>query len=247
MREAAAALAEQVRLPSLWDKQLWQDLPLDFKPGKYPLNIGILEIGDDGGLRVSYYKVGEKVAAPHLIQGLHAHLETAGPAFAGLAGIQGKLGDWEGSVGKYSQSLLALLKLMTDDAKGRGAAIHFNEETTAGLTRWFILTAWMDALLNGGGHPWIDDSWYQPYENIPGKDLWQARCGAYLIGIAEKRETLDDYVDWHKRLRLEYAANQLVRDIDAEGDRLNQEVQEIRGRLQEFIDTGRLPGKCGLC
>ncbi len=47
MRELARALAERICLPSLWDKDLWKDIPVEFKPGKYSLPIGTVEIDED--------------------------------------------------------------------------------------------------------------------------------------------------------------------------------------------------------
>jgi integrase/recombinase XerD len=43
IHELSKTLAERINVPSLWDKGLWRDLPVDFKSGKYYLPIGEAE------------------------------------------------------------------------------------------------------------------------------------------------------------------------------------------------------------
>lgn len=101
--------------------------------------------------------------------------------------------------------------------------------------------------INASGNSWIDDTWYKPHENITGMNLWQLRCGAYVIGKAESKETLTYYEKWHKELRTRYARNKIARDITSKYQKLNETAQEIGQRLQEFSDMEHLPGKCELC
>jgi len=247
MRELARALAKKIQPPSLWDKDLWRDLPVDFKPKKYSVPIGTAEIGDDKRVEVHFHDPAAGVAAPHLVSALYNHLGTPASGFAELVGGKGKLEDWKGAVEKYSESLLTFLSLMTDEAVGYGAGVSFHDEAEPGLTKWFIATAWGDAIQVAGGHPWIDESWYKPHDSIPGTGLWQLWCGAYIVGIAGSGETLDAYENWHKELRAKHAGKQLAQDIAAEYEQLNNTAQDIRQRLQAFSDMQRLPGHCGLC
>jgi hypothetical protein len=90
MRELAKATAAGIRLPSPWDKVLWRDLPVDFKPGKYYLPIGAVEIGEDKQIKVNYYDIGAAIAEPHLVKGLFSHLSTSGSSkFMELVGDKG--------------------------------------------------------------------------------------------------------------------------------------------------------------
>jgi hypothetical protein len=235
-------------LPSPWDKDLWRDLPVEFQPGKYYLPIGAVEIGEDKQIKVNYYDVSTNFAEPHLVKGLLSHLSTSGLSrFAELAGDKGKLNNLVGETGQYSQALMRFLKLIVDEVKGYRAKVCSHDEGKPGLTKWFIISAWNDAIQKAGGYSWITDSWYKPHESIPGTNLWRLRCGAYIIGIAESKKTLKTYENWHKKLRVKYAKNKLAQDIAAKYQELNDTVQDIRQRLQEFSDMERLPGHCELC
>lgn len=248
MRKLAKELAERINLPSLWDKDLWRDLPVDFQPGKYSLPIGAVKIGKDKQIHVNYYDVSANFAAPHLVKGLYGHLSTSGLSkFTGLVSDKGKLKVWEGEVGQYSRELLMFLKLIVDEVKGYRAKVSFHDEAKPGLTKWFIAIAWNDALQKATGYSWIDDSWYKPPENIPNTSLWKLNCGAYAIGIARSKRTLKTYEKWHKKLRVKYAENPIAKDIGAKQQELRNIAEEIRQRLQEFSDMERLPGHCELC
>jgi len=248
MRELAKAFAEQIILPSPWDKDLWRDLPVEFKPGKYHLSIGVVEIAENGQMKVSYHDIGAGVTTPHLVKGLSSHLSTSGLSkFAELEGDKGELDNWVGEVGQYSQALLMFLKFIADDVKGYRAKVIFHDEAKPGLTKWFILTAWNDAIQKAGGYSWIDNSWYKPHKSIRDTNLWQLRCGAYSIGIAGSKTTLKTYENWHKKLRVKYAEHQSAKDIHTKSQELSNIAQDIRQRLQEFSDMERLPGNCELC
>ena len=248
MRKLAKALAERINLPSPWDKDLWRDLPVEFQPGKYYLPIGAVEIGEDKQIKVNYYDVSTNFAEPHLVKGLLSHLSTSGLSrFAELVGGKGKLDNWVGAVGQYSQALLEFLKLITDEVEGYRVKVNFHDEAKPGLTKWFIATAWRDAILKATGYPWIHDSWYHPPQSISGTNLWQLKCGAYAIGIAKSEKKLKTYENWHKKLRVKYAKNKLAQDIAAEYQELNDTAQDIGQRFQEFSDMRRLPGHCELC
>jgi hypothetical protein len=227
---------------------LWIDLPVEFRPGKYYLPIGAVEIKEDRQLKVKYYDIGAGIAAPHLVKGLFSHLSTSELSkFTELVGDRGTLRDLVFKAGQYSQALLDLLKLITDEVKGYRAKVDFHDEGKQGLTKWFIISAWNDALQKISGHFLIDDTWYKPQENIPGTSLWQLKCGGYIIGIAKTKKTLKTYENWHKNLRGKYAEVPLAIKISATQQELNNIAQLIRQRLQEFSDMNHLPGHCELC
>jgi integrase len=73
IRELAKAAAEGIRLPSTWDKELWRDMPVEFRPGKYYLPIGEVEIKEDGQLKVKYHDLIYGIAAPYLVKCLLSH------------------------------------------------------------------------------------------------------------------------------------------------------------------------------
>ncbi|MBA7471187.1 hypothetical protein ES707_06488 [subsurface metagenome] len=248
MRELAKALAERISLPSLSDEDLWRDLPVEFEPGKYPLPIGVVEIGKDDQIKVKYYDISAGVAAPHLIRGLFSHLSTSRLSrFTELVGDKGKFGDWVSEVRQYSETLLKFLKLIVDEVKGYKDWVSFRDEAKAGLTKWFLLIVWNDAIQKASGYSWIDDSWYYPPESIPNTSLWQLRCGAYRIGIARSKKGLKTYENWHKKLRGKYTEDPLAKGIGAKYQELTNTAEQIRQRLQEFSDMERLPGHCKLC
>jgi hypothetical protein len=248
VRDLARALAERITLPSLWDKDLWRDLPVEFQPGKYYLPIGAVEIGKDKQIKVNYYDVSTNFAEPHLVKGLLSHLSTSGLSkFAELVGDKGKLGNLVGEAGQYSEAVLKFLKLIADEVKGYRAKTDFHDEGKPGLTRWFIISAWNDAIQKAGGCSWIDNSWYKPYESVPGTNLWQLRVGGAVIGIAKSKRTLNSYETWHKKLILKYATDPLAKDIAVKDEDLGIIAQDVKQRLQEFSDMQQVPGHCEMC
>jgi hypothetical protein len=248
MRGLTKELAGKISLPSLWDRDLRRDLPADFQPGKYSLTIGMVQIDGDKQIKVNYYDVSAGIAAPYLIKSLYSHVSTSGLSrFAELVGDKGKLDDWVNGVGQYSQALLRFLKLITDEVKGYRAKVIFHDEAKPGLTKWFIVTAWNDALQKAGGYSWIDDSWYHSPESIPDTSLWQIRCGSYGIAIAKSKKTLKTYENWHKKLRVMCADGPLAKQIAAKYQELNKTAEELRQLLREFSHMERLPGRCELC
>ncbi len=114
-------------------------------------------------------------------------------------------------------------------------------------TRWFVLTAWMDALHATAGHVWITDSWYVVCELMNTSGLLELRCGAYVICVTDDPNVLARYETCHKRLRLRYANRELTKAITAQYAELRNAEQDINDRLQEFCDTNHLPGHCDLC
>lgn len=232
MRELARALGGKISLPSLLSRDLLRGLPVEFQPGKYSLPIGVVEIGKDKQIKVNFYDIGAGIAAPHLVKGLYSHLSTTGlPKFAELVGDKGNLNDWVGGVGQYSEALLRFLKLIADEIKAYKARVSLHDEAKPGLTRWFLLTVWNDVIQKAAGYSWIDDSWYHPLDNIPDTSLWQLRCGSYGIGIARSKKTLKTYENWHKKLRVMYTDDPLVKEIAAKSKKLNGTAQEIRQLL----------------
>ena len=244
----AKATAEGIRVPSPWDKELWRDLPVEFRPGKYYLPIGAVEIKEDRQLKVKYYDIGVGIGATHLVKGLYSHLSTSGSSkFTELVGDKGKLAGIVFNAGQYSRALLKLLKLMTDDVKRYRTKVDFHDEGKPGLTKWFIISAWNDAIQKAGGHRWINDSWYKPYESVPISNYWQLRGGSSIIGVAKSKKTLKIYETWHKTLILKYSTDPLAKDIAIKDQELSNVVQEVKQQLQEFSDMQQVPGHCELC
>lgn len=248
MRELAEALARKTSIPVFWDSDLWRDLPVEFKKGKYSLPIGEIEMSQDRQIKVTYPEIGAGIAEPHLLKGVFSHLRTSGsPRFTELVGDKGQLHSLVVEIEQYSQALLVFLRLLVDDVRGYRVKVNFHDEENPGLTRWFIITTWHHVLWSAFGYGGIDDSLYRPHESIPGTNFWQVRFGAYRIGIARNKKMLRTYENWHKELRIKYAKNPLAKDIAGKYKRLNETVQDIRQRLQEFSDMERLPGHCQLC
>jgi len=248
MRELAKELAIRIDLPSPWDRDLWRDLPIEFLTGKYYLPIGTVKIGEDKQIKVTYPDIGAGIAEPHLVKGLLSHLGTSKSSkFSELVGDKGKIGDLAFKAGQYSQALLHFLKIITDEVKVYRTKVDFHDEGRPGLTKWFIISAWNDAIQKAGGHSMIENSWYKPCEIIPGTKLWQLRGGGAIIGIARSKRTLKNYETWHKNLILKYAQDPLSRDIATKDQELGIITQEVRQRLQEFSDMQQVPGHCELC
>jgi hypothetical protein len=231
MRELAKALAGKISLPSVWDKDLWRDLPVEFQPGKYSLPLGEVEIDKGEQIKVTYHDPSTGFAEPHLVKGLYSHLSTSGlPKFAELVDDKGKLEDWVSEVGQYSEALLALLKLITDEVKGFRAKVYFHDEAKPGLRRWFIISAWNDTIQKASDYSWINDSWYHPPEPTLVAGLWHQRCGGDSIGFARSKRTLKTYVKWHKKLRAKYAEDQSAKDIYTKRQEMSDIAQDKIGR-----------------
>jgi len=243
MRSLAKEIAEGISLPSPLDKTLWRDLPLEFKPGTYHLSLGTVEITENSQIRVTYHDIVAGFAKPHLVKGLLSHLATSEiSTFTELAGDKGKLSDLALKAGQYSQALLEFLKLITDEVKGYRAKIDFLDQGKPGLTRWFIISAWIDAIQKAAGHSWIIDSWYKPYESVPGAKLCQSRCGGAVIGIAGSKRTLKIYEIWHKKLIRKFTNNPMATDLADKDQELGIITEDVRQRLQEFSDLDQVPG-----
>jgi hypothetical protein len=238
MRELSKLLADKISLPSLWDKDLLRDLPVDFKPGRYSLPIGLVEIGKDKRIRVDYNELISAVAETHLSSELK---------FAGLAGDKGEIEKWARGVGRYFEAALDFLSLIAGRVREYQAEVNYSPDAALGLTRWFPITIWRDAIITADGHTWIDDSWYHPPESIANAGLWQVVGGNHGIGIARSQEMLDIYKNWHKSLREEYAKDEPARRIAARSKDLEAIAKEIGQRLREFGDLECLPGHCELC
>jgi hypothetical protein len=247
MSELAKTLAERINVPSLWDKGLWRDLPIDFKPGKYYLPIGEVEIDEGEKIKVNYYNVSSDFAELHLIKGLFSHLSTSGLLrFSKLVGDKGKLDELTAKIGQHSQGLLEFLKLIKEDVGSYRAKMNLKDEIIPGLTGWFIFTIWKDSIDKANGHPWIHDSWYKS-ENIPDTNLLRLNCGGNTLGIAISKKTLKTYERRHNELRANYAEHPSAKDINEKNQELCGLSQEIRQRLLEFSDMEHLPGRCELC
>jgi integrase/recombinase XerC len=246
IRASAKKLAEGIRLPSLTDNRMWDDLPTEFLPGKYFLPIGEIDIGKNRQVSVKYH-MDTGITTPRLLERLYSHLSTSGfPKFSELVGEQGKLERWAGEVGQYCKAGINLLKLIIDDVEAHRTNVFFGDETKPGLTKWFPLTVWSDVIQKAGGYSWIRQSWYHPPENISGSNLWRLRCGAYPIGIAKTKTRLKTYENWHKTLRENYAISQAVKDINKRHLKLDETATQIKQLFLDFSDMEHLPGSCDL-
>ena len=246
IRASAKKLAEGIRLPSLTDNRMWDDLPMEFLPGKYFLPIGEIDIGKNKQVSVKYH-LDTGITTPRLLERLYSHLSTSGfPKFSELVGEQGKLEGWAGEVGQYCKAGLNLLKVIINDVEAYRANIFFGDETKPGLTKWFPLMVWSDAIQKAGGYSWIRESWYHPPENIAGSNLWRLRCGAYPIGIAKTKTRLKTYENWHKTLRENYTVSPAVKDINKRHLKLDETATQIKQLFLDFSDMEHLPGSCDL-
>jgi integrase len=248
MRRVAQSLAEAITVPSIWDKDLWRNLPVDFQPGEYFLTIGAVTISTDRQVTVKYYDPAAIVAETRLVQSLYSHLKTSGlPKFAGLVGDDGKLNHWKLKAGQYSRAILELLRSIVDELVAHRAKLNLQENEKPGYTRMFPITVWNDALQTAGGHPWINNSWYRPPEFNPATHLWQLKCGGYIIRIAKSLRTLHSSQNWHRKLRQQFTTHFLGKDLILMRQDLNVLADEIRDQFAEFSNTGHLPGHCELC
>jgi len=247
LRALAKKLARGIKLPSLSNRELWDSLSLEFRPGKYCLSIGTVDIDEDGEIKVRYGDVGADFAAPCVVQQLHSHLESSGSArLSELVGDEGMLANWVAAVGQYSEAIMAFLKTVTGVVKDE-APVTLDDEAKPGLTKWFIITVWMDAIQQAGDRAWIHNSWYRPPSRIPNTSLWMQDCGVYRIAIARSERSLKTFRNWHKELRHHFAGDPLARRITVEGREIDKLSDEIEQRLSEFRVMASLPGHCRIC
>ena len=247
MRALAGELAARIELPSLFNRELWDSLPLEFQPGKSCLSIGAVEVDEDGEIRVRYCDVDDYSATPRVLKGLYDHLESSGfSRFSELMGDKGEIASWVAAVGQYSEALMAFLKIVTDTIRG-AAKVNLHDEVKLGLTRWFIITVWIDAIQQAGDHTWIHNSWYRPPSKIPDTRLWKQDCGAYRIAIRRDEESLTHLLRLHKELRHRCASHPLARSAAIKGREIDNTSEGIRQRLYEFRDMASLPGHCEIC
>jgi len=68
------------------------------------------------------------------------------PKFTELVGDRGKFKNLVVETGQYSEALLEFLRIIEEDIKGYGTKLNFDDEMLPGLTRWFIITVWKDAI-----------------------------------------------------------------------------------------------------
>ncbi len=249
IRRLARQLATTIRFPSINDKALMNAVPSEFKVGTYQTSLGTVHIGRNR-IHVSYPGFLTAMAAPHMVESLQSHLCTSGPRFDTLLGDHGQIEQWTTNAGHCSERFLTLFRLMMNEVETYGMNFSPGEERQAGLSRWFVLTAWLDALQTATGYPWIRESWYSlvsPSESNARSDLRQLRCGAYPIGNATREETLAEFERWHKELRCKYSQASFTKEAIACSRELDTAGQEIANRLFEFSDVKRLPGHCSLC
>jgi hypothetical protein len=241
-------MAEGLRLPVFWDRELWEVLPVNFEPGKYYLPIGAVEISEERQINVSSPEFGAGLAAPHLIRGLFSHLRTAdSEKFQELEGDKGKLFDLQFKANQYSEKGLELLKIMADEVTGYHLPVVCSDEEKNGLTKWFVILAWNDAIQKAiTNRGMISESWYRHSQTSSGSTLWKLNCGGKTIGYADDDEALKTFENWHKKLRIKYSTSQLGKNIAAKDLEATNLVQEVRGLLQEFSDMEPLPGHCEL-
>ena len=127
MREMAGELAKRIGIPSLSDKNLWRDLPVEFKPGKYYLPIGMVEIDRDKQVKVTYPDLAAGIAEPYLVTALLSHLNTSGIAeLSGFIGDDGKLQELKACFEIYSRLLMMYLKAIVDEVDGLQNEIAFS-------------------------------------------------------------------------------------------------------------------------
>ncbi len=247
IRELAKALVQNIVLPSVMVKDLWKELQSEFRSGKYYLPLGEVDIDQDKQIKVKYPDITLGIAEPHLTNGLISHLATSDVLrFKELTGKDGLFNNLAVKAGEYSQSLLEFLRLITDEVKKREAKLNFLDNGQPGLTRWFPMTIWIDAIQKASGHNWIHDSWYHPPEHNP-SNLWQLKCGGYIIGYSHSKNRLDIYEDWHKRLRTHFTEDKFAKDISIKNSEMTDLLQYIKVRLLEFSDMERIRGQCELC
>ena len=188
--------------------------------------MGAVEIDRDKQIKVNYPNIATGVAEPYLIKGLYSHFDTSGlPKFTGLVS---KLNGFAAGIGLYSQALLEFLKLVVEKTSKYRAKVDFADKGKSGFTKWFILTAWIDALCKAGGQAWILDSWYKQIEPNTASGLWQIKCGAFIIGTAQTEKTIKIYANWHKILRSNSSEHQAAKDINV----LRQELEKAKQEIQ---------------
>jgi hypothetical protein len=246
MRELARKLADSINPAALWSEDFMQRAPVEFQPGNYPFSLGLINVDKSHRIRVQLHQIGIGIAEPHLVKSLYSHLRTSGPKYAQLMGEGGAFDVWASGASQYLENSLKFLKTVVGGVKELNTKINFRDDVKPGLSRWFILTAWKDAMQNTNGHPWIEDSWYQPPENVSGANLWQLRCGAYIIALADGKDALAKYETLHKQLRAGFAERSMVKNIAADYNKLDEIARDVKQRLLEFNDEECLLGYCDL-
>ena len=156
--------------------------------------------------------------------------------FAELVGHKGKLDNWVGEVGQYSHALLTFLKLIADEVTGYRAKVSFHDEAKPGLTKWFIVTAWNDAIQKASGYFWIDTIGYDSPECKENFNLWQLQCCSYTISRSEDKQELDCHKKLHVEIRKHFTENTSVKKIEKKRQQLNNYSEEIKQRLYKFAD-----------
>jgi integrase/recombinase XerD len=247
MREVARSLATGIEMPSFMDKNLWACLPVEFQPGTYYLPIGTVVIDKAKQVRVKYHYINGGIAEPHFIKGLYNHIKTSGlHKYAELVGEKGKLSNMVFEIEQYSGSLIRFLKLIKDEVEKK-TKVNYTDADKPGLTKWFIITIWNDALCQANGSKWITDSWYKSSKSDSNPELKELKCGGYVIGNAESDKAVNNYANWHKSLRAKFADHSSAKTIYAKEIEINDTIGEIKEKLKEFSDLKLLPGHCELC
>ena len=155
IRTLAVTLAQNTSVPSVTDKGLWRELPI-VEPGTFHLALGTTTLRTDGTLAVAYGRP-RAGADPHLERSLEAHLGSSGmDRFSNLLRDGGTLSVWSDRVGHYSAATLDLLKLALNKISKTKLKAFVVVPTEPGLTKWFAITAWHDAMENARGHAWLD-------------------------------------------------------------------------------------------
>jgi integrase/recombinase XerD len=248
MRGVAKALADGIGMPSYFDKKLWADLPVEFRPGTYYLPIGTVVIDKAKQVQIKYQCISAGIAEKHFIKGLYDHLITSGSSkYSELVGETGKLNTIAFEIEQYSRSLIEFLKLIKDEIEKTKLKVKYSDDIKHGLTKWFITTIWNDVLCKASGSQWITDSWYKSSVSASDSQLCELKCGGYPIGIAENDKTLKSYKNLHQSLRIKFSDHSSARAISTKEIEIGDTVVEIKERLQEFSDLKHLPGHCELC
>ena len=61
----------------MMDKDLWRNLPLEFRPGKYTLPAGQLDVSKDGEIKINLSEIGTSIEKLHPVRVLLSHLSTS--------------------------------------------------------------------------------------------------------------------------------------------------------------------------
>ena len=223
-----------------------QRAPVDFQPGSYPFSLGLISIDKSHRISVRLNQIATGIAEPHLVKALNSHLSTSGPKYSQLVGEGGAFDAWAIEASNYLEASLKFLKNIAVEVKESNIQINFSDVVQPGLTKWFIMTIWKDAIQNTDGRHWIEDSWYHPPESVSGTSFWQLRCGAFTIALANDKDALAKYETLHKQMRTRFAVKSTMKNIAADYNKLDGIGRDVKQRLSEFSDEERLPGYCDL-